>query len=125
MRTFLHCLLCVVGALSVAAAETVIDASDLDALRAAAGTEVTVSGQVVDVGTTSDKGITFINISLPKRQGFTAVIFETNYGAFPDGFGKYEGQKVEVQGLLELFRGNLPQIILRSAEQIRIVEPGQ
>ncbi|GAB4179817.1 MAG: hypothetical protein Fur0032_20580 [Terrimicrobiaceae bacterium] len=104
------------------ASDSVIDAADLEALRAAAGTEVKVAGHVVDIGTTSDNRITFLNLSLPKKQGFTAVIFEENYGAFPDGFAQFKGQKVEVSGVIDLFRGNLPQIKLRSPDQIRILE---
>lgn len=99
-----------------------IDSTDLDALRAAVGTTATVVGNVTSVGSTPDGTISFINIGLPMKQGFTAVIFQSQYDAFPDGFDKYRKQKVAVTGLLELYRGENVQIVLREPGQIRIVE---
>jgi hypothetical protein len=99
-----------------------MDATDLDALRAAAGTEVAVVGHVTDLGTTQDGGITFINIGLPKKQGFVAVVFRADYPAFPDGFDHVRNAKVRVSGVLELYRGDQPQIKLRSPEQITVLE---
>jgi DNA/RNA endonuclease YhcR with UshA esterase domain len=104
-----------------AAAPEVIDAANLDVLRAKAGTEVIVEGPVTDVGTTKTGGITFINIGAPKKQGFVAVVFQDNYGAFAEGFDKYKAQKVRVQGVVDLYRGEQPQIKLSSPDQITIV----
>ena len=106
---------------SSVAEETVIDAADLDALRAAAGTQVRVVGQVVSIGNTSDNRITFLNFSLPKKEGFVAVIHQSNYDAFPEGFDIYRAQNVEITGVLELYKNNQPQIILRSPDQIKIL----
>jgi hypothetical protein len=106
----------------MAADETpVLDAMDLDAIRAKAGTEAFVTGQVTEIGTTKDGGITFINIGMPKKQGFVAVIFRQNYADFPEGFEKYRSQKVKVRGAIDLYRTEQPQIVLRSPEQISIV----
>jgi hypothetical protein len=99
-----------------------IDSTNLDALREAVGTTATVVGNVTSVGSTQAGNITFINIGLPMKQGFTAVIFRANYDAFPDGFDKYRNQKVAVTGLLELYRNEQVQIALREAGQIRILE---
>ena len=74
------------------------------------------------MGATRDNTITFLNIGAGKKEGFVAVIFQDNYGAFPEGFDKYRGATVVVSGALELYRGEQPQIILRSPEQIRILE---
>jgi hypothetical protein len=98
-----------------------IDAMDLDALRAKAGTPAVVVGQVTDVGTTQDGGITFINVGMPKKKGFVAVIFRQNYDSFTEGFDKFRNQRVSVSGPIELYKSGQPQIILRSAEQIRIL----
>lgn len=106
------------------AAPEVIDAANLDALRAKAGTEVVVEGSVTDVGTTKNGGITFINIGAPKKQGFVAVVFQDNYGAFGEGFDKYKAQTVRVQGVVDLYRGEQPQIKLTSPDQITIVTEG-
>ncbi|HRJ72679.1 MAG TPA: hypothetical protein PLS03_10665 [Terrimicrobiaceae bacterium] len=99
----------------------ILDATNLDAIREKAGTEAVVEGLVSNIGTTKDGGITFINIGLEKKQGFVAVVFQKSYGAFGDGFDKYRDQKVRVSGPIELYRGEQPQIILNSPEQITIV----
>ena len=123
MRTILAVFALVVG-MSAAMAEdpVVIDAADLTALRAKAGTDVVVEGLVSDIGTTQDGGITFINIGMAKKQGFVAVIFKDSYQAFPEGFDKYRGKKVRVSGALTLFRSETPQVKLKTPEQITIVE---
>jgi OB-fold nucleic acid binding domain. len=110
------------GMTAVRADESVIDATDLTALRAKAGTNVAVEGRVTEIGTTQDGGITFINVGMPRKQGFVAVIFRDHYQAFPDGFDKYREKKVRVSGVLTLYRGETPQIKLTSPEQIAIVE---
>lgn len=109
------------GALQASENRPRIEATDLEALRSAAGTEAIVSGAVVQVGTTQDGGITFLNIGMPKKQGFVAVIFRDNYSSFPEGFSKFLNQKVNVSGVVELYRNEQPQIVLRSPEQIEIV----
>ena len=101
----------------------VIDATELDQLRAQANQDVVVEGLVTDIGTTQTKSITFINLGLPKKQGFVAVIFKKNYGAFPDGFDAYKDQKVRVSGKLSLYQSDKPQIEVSSPEQIEIVKP--
>ena len=99
----------------------VIDAANLDVLRAKVGTNVIVEGIVSKIGTTKDGGITFINIGAAAKQGFVAVIFRDNYPAFPEGFDKFRDKKVRVSGALTLFRSETPQIKLKAPEQITIV----
>lgn len=121
MRTLLAVLATVVGMSVAWAEEAVIDATDLAALRAKAGTNVVVEGQVSEIGTTRDGGITFINIGMAKKQGFVAVVFRDNYAAFTEGFDKFREKKVRVSGALTLFRGETPQIKVNSPEQLTIV----
>lgn len=103
------------------AQEEIIDAVNLEALRAKDGMEVTVEGTVIEIGTTRDSSITFINIGAPKKQGFAALVFRKDYAAFPEGFDQYRNQKVRVKGLLKLYRGETPQIALNTPEQISVV----
>ena len=122
MKTILTLAGVVLFSLSAIAQDAeVLDASDLDAIRAKAGTEAVVEGLVTDIGTTKDGGITFINIGLPKKQGFVAVVFQRSYGAFGDGFDMYRDQKVRVTGPINLYRGEQPQIILNGPDQITVV----
>ncbi|MFZ4777361.1 MAG: hypothetical protein ACOYM3_18490 [Terrimicrobiaceae bacterium] len=102
---------------------TVLDATDVDTLRAHAGQDVVVEGLVTEIGTTKTNSITFINMGLPKKVGFVAVVFQKNYGVFPDGFSAFKGQKLRVSGKLDLYQGDKPQVEVRSAEQIQIVAP--
>ena len=104
-----------------APAPEVIDAANLDALRAKAGMEAIVEGMVTEIGTTKASTITFINIGAPKKQGFVALVFQSNYGAFAEGFDKYKAQKVRVQGVIELYKSEQPQIKVTSPDQITIV----
>lgn len=115
-------LLLVMVTISLAwAQQEVIEATDLETLRAKAGTDVIVEGQVTEIGSTKDGSITFINVGLPKKQGFVAVIFRGDYPAFGDGFDTYRSQKIRVSGALKLYRGETPQIEVKSPDQITIV----
>jgi len=100
----------------------VIDATNIDLLREKVGGVVTVEGSVTTVGSTTNKSITFINVGLPKKQGFVAVIFQKNYGAFPNGFDAFHEQKVRVTGTLQLYQGKNPQIEVKTADQIEIIK---
>lgn len=121
MKTILAVIVAALAVTSVRAQE-VIDAANLDALRAKAGMDVVVEGVVTDIGTTKDGGITFVNIGAAKKQGFVAIVFRDAYQAFPDGFDKFRNQKVRVTGALTLFRGETPQVKLTAPEQITIVK---
>lgn len=123
MKTVLAVLAAVLWTSMAGAQEEVIDATNLEALRAKSGQEVVVEGLVSDIGTTKDGGITFINMGLAKKQGFVAVIFRDAYAVFPEGFDKFRNQKVRVTGPVSIFRGETPQIKLTAAEQITIVAP--
>jgi len=121
MKTMFSLLAAMVLSGSLFAQEEVLDATDLEALRAKVGVDAVVEGMVTEIGTTKEATITFVNIGLPKKQGFVALIFQKDYQAFPEGFDKYRNQKVRVKGLMKLYRGETPQIILTSPDQITVV----
>lgn len=124
MKTFLGLIAVfgmTTGAWAQEPAPTPIEATNLEALRAKVGTEVIVEGAVTDVGATKDGGITFINVGLPKKQGFVAVVFKDSYSAFADGFDKFRAQKVRVKGLLKLYKSEQPEIVLSAPDQITII----
>jgi len=98
-----------------------LDATNIDLLREKAGQQVTVEGVVTTVGSTKDNTITFINIGLPKKQGFVAVVFQRSYGAFPNGFSDLDGKKVRVSGEMKLYQETKPQIELSTADQLVVV----
>lgn len=120
--TSLACVLLLSMSAMASEEVTPIDSVDLDALRAKVGSPAVVVGAVTDIGTTQDGGITFINVGMPKKKGFVAVIFRQNYENFPEGFEKFRNQKVKVSGPIELYKSEQPQIVIRSAEQIEIIK---
>ncbi|MBE2203820.1 MAG: hypothetical protein IAE94_05750 [Chthoniobacterales bacterium] len=101
----------------------VLEATDLDQLKAHVGQEVVVEGLVTEIGATPTKSIAFINLGFPKKQGFAAVIFKKNHGAFPEGFDLYKTQKLRVSGVLTLYQNERLQIEVSSPAQIEIVKP--
>lgn len=100
-----------------------IDALEVDKIREMAGQEVIIEGDVVSVGKTSGGGLAFINVGLPKKIGFVALVKQVNYAAFPEGFDGFKGQKVRVKGVVTLYKENQPQIEVASPEQITLVPP--
>ncbi len=117
--------LLVLGCLSLVSAQEpeVLDAANVEVLRTHGGQDVVVEGPVTELGKTKTNSITFINMGLPRKQGFVAVIFEKNYAAFPEGFDSYKGQTLRISGKLDLYQGEQPQIEVRTPEQIQIVHP--
>lgn len=117
-------LVCVLALASAAFGEEpkVIDANNLEQLQEQSGQDVVVEGTVSAVGATKTNTITFINLGTQKKQGFVVVVFQKNYGAFPEGFSAFKGQKVRVSGKLELYHGDRPEIEVRSPEQIQILK---
>jgi DNA/RNA endonuclease YhcR with UshA esterase domain len=100
-------------------AEAVISPSNTIAASAAAshiGQSITIEGIVSEVHV-ADRA-TFIDIGgrYPDEE-FTGVIFPESYSAFPD-VAELEGKTVDISGTVQLYRGK-PEIILRSADQVR------
>ena len=83
------------------------------------GRRATVAGKIVDVGHTDR--IHFLNFS-DDRAAFKLVIFSENSANFPQSLEEaYLGKLVSVTGIVTLYAGN-PQIVLRQADQIKIVD---
>ncbi|HEY5792861.1 MAG TPA: hypothetical protein VIS74_06145 [Chthoniobacterales bacterium] len=124
MRSFLALILWFSGAIAGLAQELpVLLATELDQLREKAGQEVVVEGDVVSVGKTANGSLTFINVGLPKKMGFVALVRQSSYRAFPEGFDGFKGQKVRLRGVITIYRENQPQIEVQSPDQISIVNP--
>ena len=102
----------------------VISAEDTASMEAKVGSEVIVEGVVRNVGTGSNDSITFLNFG-DRKTGFTVVAFRAVYDKFPDGFGKFSGQKVRVRGQLEKYRERTMQIRLSTPDQIEVVAGGE
>jgi len=98
----------------------VVQASAPDAVKALAGKKATVEGKITRIGSTETGGITFINFG-GGPNAFVAVVFKSNYAAFPDGFDKYKGQTVRVTGPVAIYKETTPQIVVKAPEQIEIV----
>lgn len=85
------------------------------------GEEATVSGKVVAVSK-SGKGNTFMNFGARfPRQTFSGVIFARDEAAVGD-VKQYEGKDVAITGRIEASPEGKPQIVIKAAEQIRLVE---
>jgi DNA/RNA endonuclease YhcR with UshA esterase domain len=82
------------------------------------GQTVTVEGAVSNVHTTGS-GMTFIDMGgrYPDNP-FTAVIFSDEVDKFPN-VDDLDGKTVDITGLVRLYK-NKPEIILKSADQIKI-----
>lgn len=103
------------------AAETVIEAKDIEKLRAAVGQTVTVVGTVERTGKDSTSGMNFLNFG-SSRGGFTVVVFPSNVPSFPEPPEQlYRNKKVRITGKVEDHKG-APQIVLEKPEQVEIVE---
>lgn len=125
-RRILSLVVCALSLVSLRAQEEtpaspkVVQSTAADELKALAGQTVTVEGKVTRIGATEAGGITFINMA-PGSNGFVAVVFKSDYEAFPKGFDEYKSRTLRVTGKLELYKETTPQIAVRSPDQIKIV----
>lgn len=98
-----------------------VQTSATDAIKALAGKVAVVEGRITRIGATPSGGITFINFA-GGPGGFVAVVFRSDYQAFPDGFDKYKDRTVRISGKVAIYKETTPQIVVKSPEQIQIVE---
>ena len=81
--------------------------------------EMVVTGKVVQI--TSRPTVTFINLDKAGPQSpFTAVIFQSNLGAFGD-LNRFTNRNVAISGTVVEYHDK-PEIILETAEQLKVVE---
>lgn len=80
--------------------------------------EMVVTGKVVQVNGRSS--ITFINLDVAGPQSpFTAVIFQSNLGAFGD-LNRFTNRVVAISGTIVEYH-NRPEIVLETPEQLKII----
>jgi DNA/RNA endonuclease YhcR with UshA esterase domain len=85
------------------------------------GELVIVQGVVDQVSVSSRSSTTYLNFgSRYPNHTFAAVIFQAKQSQFPN-VQAYEGKKVEVRGVVQLYRGK-PEIILNERGQLRVPE---
>jgi len=83
------------------------------------GKQAVVSGKVAEINKAEQ--LVRLNIDKPyPKQPFTAVIFRSNTNRFGD-LEQLKGKTIEVSGKITDFRGR-PQIILTSADQLKVIE---
>jgi len=125
-RKLFFAIACVLSLVSLraedeaAAPAKIVQSTAAEELKALAGQTATVEGKVTRIGATSGGGITFINMA-PGANGFVAVVFKSNYEAFPSGFDGYKDKTLRVTGKVEFYKDTTPQIVVRSPDQIKIV----
>lgn len=80
----------------------------------------TVEGVVVASNNTGK--VCFLNFHEDWRRSFTAVIFASDFAAFPPNPEDYYlNRRVRVRGLIKEYKGK-PEIILKSTSQIEVIE---
>jgi micrococcal nuclease len=86
------------------------------------GQVTTLSGKVTDT-TKSKTNTVFLNFGgLYPNHCFTAVIFSSDLGKFPENPQTYyKGKNVMVSGKIQLYEGK-PEIVLEEASQIEIIQ---
>ena len=81
--------------------------------------EMVVTGRVAQVS--SRPTVSFINLDKPGPQSpFTAVIFQSNLGAFGD-LNQYTNHVVSVSGTITEYRGR-PEIVLDKPDEIKVMD---
>ena len=102
----------------------VLEARDVEKIKALAGTRVKIRGRVFHVGRSAKSDTYFINFG-PSRSSFTAVIFASAVELFekkriaPQSF---EGKEVEVTGEIKDHPQYGLEMILEDPQQIKVLE---
>jgi hypothetical protein len=86
-----------------------------------AGDEATVTGKVASVSK-SGRGTTYLNFGEKfPRQTFSAVVFAKDADKVGD-LSQFEGKTVALTGRIELSPDGKPQIVLKSADQLKLAD---
>jgi DNA/RNA endonuclease YhcR with UshA esterase domain len=101
-------------------------ADQRDALVAAEGSDVTVTGTVSEIRALSDR-VLKISFKGLDRDGFCGIVFSdsapTAHDYFDNGKGADDvGATVAISGKVSLYRGN-PEIIINDAKQVVVLVP--
>lgn len=85
------------------------------------GEMATVEGTVIR--TYQSDNVLFLNFHEDYRNSFTAAIFVTELGRFPENAKDfYRGKTVRISGVIKSYRG-APEMVVNTPEQIEIIEP--
>jgi len=100
----------------------VMDATETEKLLDARGDLVKVRGVVVRASSI-ESGMNFLNFTTERGSGFVAVVFPQDVAAWDGKLPSeiYNGKMVEITGEIAIYQDN-PQIVLRTPEQIQILE---
>lgn len=98
--------------------------AETETLRARAGQQTVVTGEIARVGVGPTGVVHFLNFKGVTRGGFVAVVKKGNITAFTEKFGpdfpfSLAGKRVTVSGPVTLYE-NTPQIELLSPDQIAV-----
>ncbi len=86
-----------------------------------AGNEATVTGKVASVSK-SGKGTTYVNFGEKfPRQTFSGVVFAKDADKVGD-LSQFEGKVVALTGRIELSPDSKPQIVIKSADQVKLAD---
>jgi hypothetical protein len=102
-------------------------ATQTDLLKTKEGQTIRVFGVVRRIGESPSGNLQFINFGT-RRGDFTAIVRRSNRAALSrtavgsSFFESLPGKQVEIQGRVELYKGN-PQIEIRQSSQIHILQP--
>ena len=106
-----------------AAAGKVVEATDIDALKALDGKEATVHGKVSGTFKSNRSGILLINFEGAKRD-FVALVEKDKLDAVNAGFGgdvaeALKGKTVTIIGPIKLYKEK-PEVVISKPEQINV-----
>lgn len=95
-----------------------IPAYETGKINARKGEEIIVTGKVANTFVSNSSGHHFLNFNSAKLR---VICFKEDLGAFPSGgpAAVYKGKSVEVQGVVDLYKGN-PQIRIQKSDQVRL-----
>ena len=98
-------------------------ARDVEKIRSHAGHTARIRGRIFRVGHAPKSNTYFLNFG-PSREALTAVIFASAVATFDQkkvAPKKFEGQEVEIMGIVKDHPQYGLEVILESPEQIRII----
>lgn len=99
-----------------------IDVSDLDAIKAAAGTEISVKGKIY--GTYKPESGSVLLFNFDQQRNFNGVVKKANIEAVNAGFdgdvaAAVKGKMVTITGMVSMYKDK-PQIEIVKPDQIKI-----
>jgi tetratricopeptide (TPR) repeat protein len=102
-----------------------LKATDHEAIRAAVSKVVTIEGEVSRIGLSRSGTVTFINFKGVPRDGFVAIVRDTELAFVQAAFGgnlteSLTGRKIRLTGQIVLYR-DIPEIKVTRPDQIEVI----